>query len=69
MKSRFTTSQILEARRYWKDLSYTDLFLYWKHYTTGKGSGSYSSVDANTSFADYLVLSATESAFERAYDL
>lgn len=69
MKTQFSVAEIIWARNFWGNLSYRDLIFYWRHYTTGDGAGMYTSVQSDTGFLDYLVLSATQSQFERAYDL
>jgi len=61
---KFTVKQIEQARNYWKNLSDATLHEFHIHYTTGKGKGIYTSVDENTSYEDYLVLSAMQSARE-----
>lgn len=61
---KFTDQQIERARNYWRNLSDAELQEFHRHYTTGKGKGIYSGVDENTSFDDYLVLSAMQSARE-----
>lgn len=65
----FTLADFTWAREYWSGLSFAHLFLYWKHYTTGKGAGSYMQVYADTSFCDYVVLSASQSHYERVNDI
>jgi hypothetical protein len=67
MNSRFTHQEILSAREFWRELSYLELFQFWKHYTTGKGYGNYP-VSRDESFADYLVISANHSSLCRALD-
>lgn len=67
--TRFSSSEILSARSYWKYLTPIELAFYWRHYTTGKGRGLYSGVDASTSFLDYVVLSAGQSSFEQLHDI
>jgi hypothetical protein len=67
--SKYTWSEILSARDYWRELTNIDLLYFWRHYTVGKGKGMYSHVKENTGFYDYLVESANQSSFEKAYDL
>lgn len=68
-KGNYSRAHILAARRYWEGLTIQDLAFFWRHYTVGKGSFMYGGIGADTSFWDYLVLSAEQSAFEKAYDL
>lgn len=69
IQTKFSISDILWARKYWADLTYKDLIEFWKHYTTGTGKGMYSQVNETTSFFDYLVLSASQSWYEKVNDL
>ncbi len=69
MANKFTNTEVLEARRYWSSLTEKELREFHRHYTDGKGRGMYSGVNADTSFNDYLVLSARQSAHEYAMDL
>jgi hypothetical protein len=69
MPSKYTRKQIVTARNFWSGLTLQELFYYWKHYTTGAGRGRYGSVSPTDSFGDYLVNSATESAFCQAHDI
>lgn len=68
MNSKFSKTEILNARNYWRDLTYADLLMFWRHYTIGGGRGSYVGVSKNTAFLDYLVLSAAQSSWESAHD-
>lgn len=68
-EGKYSRAQILEARRYWAGLSIQDLAFFWHHYTTGKGAFMYNWHGKDASFWDYLVLSAEQSAYERAHDL
>lgn len=68
-KTQFSVFDIIGAREYWDGLTLENLLGYWQHYTIGKGAGMYQAVKADTSFADYLVLSAQQSAFERQHDI
>jgi hypothetical protein len=67
--SEFTPEEVENARQYWSDLTDEELLFYWRHYTTGQGRGLYTSVHPDTPFEDYLVLSASESAWEKAHDV
>ena len=67
--ARFSWTDIRRAREYWNDLTDDDLVYYWGHYTTGAGSGMYPAVKSDTSFNDYLVLSAAQTCYERQHDL
>ncbi len=67
--SRFTKVVVLAARKFWQDLTPSELVAFWRHYTVGKGAGTFSRVKPETGFFDYLVYSARESAFEQAYDI
>ncbi len=67
MKTKFTIARVLQARLYWAELTYKDLFEFWKHYTVGSGKGMYCEVKPDTSFADYLVYSAEQSACEKYF--
>jgi hypothetical protein len=69
MKTKYTTEQVLGARRYWAHATPIDLLISWRWYTVGKGRGMYSSVGPETSLADFLVESATQAEFERANDI
>jgi len=69
MKTRFTTKQVLEARRYWAHATPVDLLISWRWYTSGRGRGMYCAVHEETSLADFLVLSAAQTEFERANDI
>lgn len=69
MKSKFTNLVILHARQYWADFTPLELAAWWRHYTIGTGRGMYSNVGPSTGFFDFLVLSARQSAHEKACDL
>jgi len=69
MNSRFSKAQILWARNFWRNLTLADLGFFWRHYTTGEGAGMYGNVKSDTSFLDYLYLSACESQMEQALDI
>ena len=69
MKTKFTRQQVIDAWNYHEHLTPLDEYLFWKHYTTGKGRGFFSNVYPDTSFADYLVESKAQTEFERANDI
>jgi hypothetical protein len=69
MKTKYSKTEILNARNYWRELSPVELLGFWKHYTTGSGRGSYLSVEPSTSFLDFLVASAAESSFCQTNDI
>jgi hypothetical protein len=68
MKSKYSRHRIIEARKYWQTFTYAELLEWWKHYTIGDGRGMYN-VDENTSFADYIVISAEQGEYERTHNI
>ena len=51
------------ARRYWQDLTDTELAAYWVRYRKDPYH------DSNISFADYIIQSAVESEFSEIYNI
>ena len=75
LATQFSFKTVLCARRYWKGLTLNELLFFWRHYTDRLPSVGqtcylhYSGVTEQTSFFDYLVMSAEQSAYERAMDI
>lgn len=68
-KCSFTPEEVAQARQYWKGLSDEVLRSFHRHYTTGRGKGTFAGTDETTSFEDYLVISARQTEYERQHDI
>ena len=66
--THFTPTEIAWAREFWGNLSDAECREFYVHYTTGRGKGSYNDIDENTSYEDYLVISAYESEADNIFD-